>query len=224
MKIVAADEKGLLEPAKENAEKMETNIEMSQIGQSARIVSSRRSTKQIDVKRRIKIILESSAVTTVMTIVTMFALVGDDIRLWAFWKKADPIFFSGLVFSMLMFATEILFTTVVIDDFKYSFFFWLDIIATVSLIPDIEWLSDLLMMSIFNAQPSYTDVDIIPGMQVTQSLSQQKMQKVIKSLRLIRLIRIIKLYKLMMQRNKPVEDDSKNSKKKKKKKQVEAKK
>ena len=99
----------------------------------------------------------------------MFALVGDDIRLWAFWKKADDIFFIGLIFSMIMFATEILFTTVVIDDFKYSFFFWLDIIATLSLIPDIQWLADFFMISIFNGQPSQTDVDVIPGMVKTQS-------------------------------------------------------
>ena len=151
MKIgVTSDEKGLLEANKDNQDKVETNIEMAQIGQSMRTVG-RRTSKQIDIKKRIKNILESSWVTTVMTVVTMFALVGDDIRLWAFWKKADPVFFSGLLFSMFMFATEILFTTVVIDDFKYSFFFWLDIIATVSLIPDIQWLSDFFMISIFNA-------------------------------------------------------------------------
>jgi hypothetical protein len=33
----------------------------------------------------------------------------------------------------------------VIDNFKYSFFFYLDIIATLSLINDIPWLLDLLV-------------------------------------------------------------------------------
>jgi hypothetical protein len=47
-------------------------------------------------------------------------------------------------------------------DFKYSFFFWLDIIATLSLIPDIQWITDLLS-GLINATPSYLSVNAIPG-------------------------------------------------------------
>ena len=43
---------------------------------------------------------------------------------------------------MILFAAEIIVTTVVIDDFKYSFFFWLDFIATFSLVIDIPWFMD----------------------------------------------------------------------------------
>lgn len=98
-----------------------------------------------------------------MTLVTMFALIGDDIRLWAFWKKSDPVFFSGLLLAMVMFAAEILMNTVVVDDFKYSFFFWLDIIATVSLVPDIEWVADFLTGYTFNSAPSPQSADIVVG-------------------------------------------------------------
>ena len=48
------------------------------------------------------------------------------------------------------------------EDFKYSFFFWLDIIATLSLIPDIEWIIDACGF-IINATPSYLSVNAIPG-------------------------------------------------------------
>ena len=69
-------------------------------------------------------------------------------------KEADPYFYMGLIVSFVLFTTEILVNTVVIDDFKYSFFFWLDIIATLSLIPDIRWLIDIIGLLI-GATPSH---------------------------------------------------------------------
>jgi hypothetical protein len=39
---------------------------------------------------------------------------------------------------------EILITSVVNDDYKYSFFFNLDIIATLSLVSDIPWMLELV--------------------------------------------------------------------------------
>ena len=107
---------------------------------------------------------------------------------------------------MFLFALEILLNTIVVDDFKYSFFFWLDIIATLSLIPDIVWLSDLFLLLI-GATVSSESADAIPGKVrtslitlkvVTKSTGRSKANKVIKSLRLIRLIRIIKLYKYVI--------------------------
>jgi hypothetical protein len=63
---------------------------------------------------------------------------------------------------MFLFTTEIIINSIVVDEFKYSFFFWLDIIATLSLIPDIRWILDLLS-SLINATPSYESVNAVPG-------------------------------------------------------------
>jgi hypothetical protein len=79
-------------------------------------------------------------VTTIMSIITLYALFGDDIRLWFTSKGADDYFYGALSLSFVLFTCEILINSCVIDDFKYSFFFWLDIIATLSLIPDIDWV------------------------------------------------------------------------------------
>jgi len=75
-----------------------------------------------------------------MSLVTLYALFADDIRLWAFNKSSDPYFFSFMICALILFAIEIIINSIVVDDYKYSFFFWLDIIATISLIPDIDWL------------------------------------------------------------------------------------
>ena len=67
-----------------------------------------------------------------------------------------------MIVSFILFTTEIIINSIVVDEFKYSFFFWLDIVATLSLIPDVKWVLDLLGVLI-NATPSYESVNAIPG-------------------------------------------------------------
>jgi hypothetical protein len=71
-------------------------------------------------------------------------------------------FFSFLVVSFVLFSAEIFVNSMVQVDFKYSFFFWLDIIATLSLIPDIVWIMDAIG-KLVNATPSHLSVNAIPG-------------------------------------------------------------
>lgn len=223
MKVNPNDEKSLLEPGMMASDKMgEANgsIEMVQMGRPNQTMARRN--KQVDIKRKLIGYLEGSLVTITMSIVTLFALIGDDIRVWQTTKSADPIFLCFLSLSMFLFGTEIILTSVVIDDFKYSFFFWLDIIATFSLVPDIDFLRDSLKLIVLGTPPRKYEVDVLPGEITVQSLQQDKIAQVFKSLRLIRLIRIIKLYKYAMKALSDKEqDDLSKSKKKKKKKQVE---
>ena len=99
-------------------------------------------------------------VTIVMSLVTVFALVGDDIRVFGFNKYHDNLFYGLLTISMVLFAAEIWLNTVVIDEFKYSFFFWLDIIATLSLIIDIPWFTNVIRYAIFKYPPNYESVNV----------------------------------------------------------------
>lgn len=85
---------------------------------------------------------EGKFVTLVMAAVTIFALFGDDFRLWFTTKQADVWIDGALIVSLVAFTVEILVNSCVVDDFKYSFFFWLDIIATVSIMVDVKLLSD----------------------------------------------------------------------------------
>lgn len=86
----------------------------------------------------------------------------DDLRVWLTTKDADPYFYIGLIVSFVLFSSEIFVNSLVQSDFKYSFFFWLDIIATLSLIPDIRWINDTIGL-IVNSTPSYLSVNAIPG-------------------------------------------------------------
>lgn len=84
--------------------------------------------------------MDGKIVTIIMTSLTLFALFGDDFRLWFFTQTIDIYFYCFLTFALFMFLMEIMINSCVQDDFKYSFFFWLDIIATLSLLPDIQFI------------------------------------------------------------------------------------
>lgn len=120
-------------------------------------------------------------------------------------KAADNYFYSALTLSFALFAIEILTTTVAVDDFKYSFFFYLDIIATLSLVNDIPWLLNLLVITI-GQRPDYESVNAIPGVIFTENAASGMIAQVLTSLRLIRLIRIIKLYKYFLKSQSKKED------------------
>jgi hypothetical protein len=97
---------------------------------------------EVTIRMRVREFVEGKIVTTVMTCVTLFALFGDDFRLWFFDSWIDTYFYSVLSLCFVLFSLEILLNSCVVDDFKYSFFFWLDIVATLSLIIDIVWLME----------------------------------------------------------------------------------
>ena len=95
---------------------------------------------EVTIRMKVREMIEGKVSTTVMTIFTIFALFGDDFRLWFADSWVDPYFYSALIVSFVLFHVEILFNSCVVDDFKYSFFFWLDIVAALSLTVDIMWL------------------------------------------------------------------------------------
>ena len=80
-----------------------------------------------------------------MAAVTIFALFGDDFRLWFTNKDKDIYIDTALIFSLVAFTLEILLNSCVVDDFKYSFFFWLDIVATASIFVDVPILWDAIL-------------------------------------------------------------------------------
>ena len=91
----------------------------------------------VPVREQVRKIIEGNTVTIVMTITTIYALFGDDCRLYFTTKEADPYFSVALIISFILFGLELLIQSCVVDDFKYSFFFWLDFIATFSVVIDI---------------------------------------------------------------------------------------
>ena len=80
------------------------------------------------------------AVTTVMTIVTLFALFGDDIKLGFYTKEVDASFDNLTFVCLILFSIEITLNAISQDGYLNSFYFWLDVISTLSLVTDISWM------------------------------------------------------------------------------------
>ena len=157
----------------------------------------------IPTRQKVREFFEGKFVTILMAAVTIFALFGDDFRLWFTTKKADVWIDGALIFSLVAFTVEILVNSCVVDEFKYSFFFWLDIIATVSICVDVKILADQITV-MFGMEPESGDA--IVGEPASQEAGNNKVGKIIKALRLIRLIRIIKLYKYVVKSGSEIEE------------------
>lgn len=75
-----------------------------------------------------------------MMIITMYALFFDDIRVILIPKVADDVFYAITSFSLLFFMVEIILASFAKKGYFNSFFFWLDVVSTITLITDIGWI------------------------------------------------------------------------------------
>lgn len=160
---------------------------------------------EITIRMKVREAVEGKFFLCMMTLVTLFALFADDFRLWYFGSYIDVYFYSILIICFFLFGLEIMLNSCVVDEYKYSFFFWLDILATMSLIVDIVWAIQLIE-TLMQVSSTINSADVEIGTIASQGNSTGKISNVIKSLRLIRLIRIIKLYKYVVQSNSEAEE------------------
>lgn len=136
--------------------------------------------------------MDSTAVTVFMTLVTIYALYFDDFRILFFPKSADDVFFGITLIGMICFALEIILASFSKDDYIFSFFFYLDLVSTLSMIPDCGWIWEAIIDSGGNSADQGS-ADNATSLAKTSRAS--KVTRVIRIIRLIRLIRIVKLYK-----------------------------
>jgi len=95
-------------------------------------------------KVRLDKLLESYPVVATMSLVTIYTLFFDDIREIALPASADPIAWGVTCGCTALFLIELVLAAIVKEDYFLSFFFWLDLISTLSLIPDIGWIWNLM--------------------------------------------------------------------------------
>lgn len=85
-------------------------------------------------------IINHPAVIIIMALITVYTLYFDDLRIIFFPKSADNIFYSLSTCSFVIFILEIGVSIFAVDGYFLSFFFWLDIVSTITMIPDIGWI------------------------------------------------------------------------------------
>ena len=75
-----------------------------------------------------------------MAIVTVYVLFVDDFRILVLPRKLDDIFMALNCISLVLFVIEIIISSISLNSYFLQFYFWLDLIATLSLISDISWI------------------------------------------------------------------------------------
>jgi hypothetical protein len=81
--------------------------------------------------------------TTIM-LCTIWALYADDLRVWTIPKDYDIVIDIILLASIIIFFYELIMSSFVKDGYFLHFFFWLDLVALISMLPDIHFLVNLI--------------------------------------------------------------------------------
>ncbi|ETV65902.1 hypothetical protein H257_17537 [Aphanomyces astaci] len=131
-------------------------------------------------QRRAMGVLESQLFSGLMNIITIYCLVGDDLRVVVATKSMDIGFYVVAFIFFCLFCVEFLLSCFAKPLYIGSFYFYLDIVATISLIPDIGFIWDLIVGS---------------DTRNVAALSAGKTGRIVRVVRIVRLIRIVKLIK-----------------------------
>ncbi len=155
---------------------------------------------------QVEYVLDHWITAIFMTLITVYSLFFDDIRALAFPPSSDNTFYGITTFCMAAFLIEIFLASLVKEDYFLTFFFWLDLISTISMIPDIGWIWNQITGAGKSANVA----------SISKTSRASRVTRVIRIVRLIRLIRIVKLYKTAKQAQIKQEERLKQSKLKRK--------
>ena len=92
---------------------------------------------------------------------TLYALFAEDIRRLATDKPADNIFYVFTIIAMCIFSLEINILCVFQSDYIFSYYFWLDIITTATMIMDIGWVFDTAISAGYSDPSDTTNISEI---------------------------------------------------------------
>lgn len=159
-------------------------------------------------KKTISDFLDSMGFTIFISIITIYALFGDDTRVIFFTKAEDWYFYTGTIVCLAIFTLELLLSCYAKPDYLFSFFFYLDLVSTASLLFDIGWVSDVVFDSSSTGTTTQNAAQLAKAARASRIGTRAA--RVIRIIRLIRLIRIVKLYKATQRENK--EDDKDRTK------------
>mmetsp|Transcript_87085 Transcript_87085/g.244264 ORF Transcript_87085/g.244264 Transcript_87085/m.244264 type:complete len:1122 (+) Transcript_87085:112-3477(+) len=144
----------------------------------------------------------NSAFSGLTTMLTIYALFGDDLRLIFTEKTADWIFDITTCVVIFVFGLEVICNTVGIATYPRSFFFWLDIISTVTLVLDVPSVSEVVFGdSITSASSGVSSSESNSkagesseaARAARMSRAGTKAGRIVRLLRLVRLVRLLKM-------------------------------
>lgn len=132
--------------------------------------------------------LDSDTMIITLNIATIYSLFGDDIKILGFSKSADNVFSSLFIVCLCIFFFDIILSFIYKAPYRWSFYFWLDLIATLSLVPSVSWIIESAL--------GLSNVKDSKSLQSAGKASDagRVSIKVFTIVNMVRLVRIVKLY------------------------------
>lgn len=135
-----------------------------------------------------------------MTIATIFVLFGDWVKILSFPPSADASFEFWYNIAFVLFILEFFMNSWAKSDFSggifkvkgytFNFFFWLDLLCIVSMLPDLKWAASMF---------EFGEIDG-SGVGAKAGKAGKIGAKTGRVIRMARLVRLVKLYKITSQR------------------------
>jgi hypothetical protein len=147
--------------------------------------------------------IDGNFVSALMIVLTIVALWGDDVKDLFFSKNTDFLMDYFNLVAIVAVSSEFFGNAICKEGYKWGFFFWLDMIAAISLIPETRWakafFASLLQFAVVEDRASQAQSAGPSGKTVRSA-------RLARLVRLVRLIRIVKLYS-MVSKAKDSEDE-----------------
>ena len=130
--------------------------------------------------------------TFTMSAWTTWALFGDDLRMLLTDRTADNFFYVMAIIALLLFVFELALNFYSRKSWRFGFYFWLDFLATLSLIPDIGWIWDPMSAALLGGDDEAQKA----ANAGKPARAGTKTGRVVRIVRLVRMVRMVKLYKM----------------------------
>ena len=88
--------------------------------------------------------LDNTYFQCLMFFFIFWALFSDDMRYAGLSTSVDPVFDGISLAALMAFTIEITLNFIARPEYRWTFFFWLDCISTVTMVFDISWINNLI--------------------------------------------------------------------------------
>ena len=147
--------------------------------------------KVVPTQQRIQKLLNGWLWLSYMTFIVVYSMLVDDFRIWVLPSYLDDTVDYSLIACIVLFTVEVSLMSLATDGYFLSFFFWLDVFSTASLIADLSWLSDSMLGSENTA--ANTSQLARAG---RASRAGARASRIFRVIRAVRLLRVMNRYKL----------------------------
>lgn len=144
--------------------------------------------------------IEAAWWQVISMVMTVFALFMFDINAALLPPSADNPVFVVMTVAFSFFIIELVMTMLAVRKFYSDLFFWLDVVATLSIIPDVPWLMDGFLTMIGQDTGGEGSDSIRAGGRVARVGARAA--RVVRVMRLLRLLRIFKLLRFFKKADK----------------------